>query len=71
MDGPADSPVGARDVRFTDPRVVDTLGWSHSVMPGGDAVYLQATAENLGYYVRVIPNWVATTMKRAVDAANK
>ena len=54
----------------TDPRFVDTPGWSHSVMPGGDAVYLQATAENLGYYVRVIPNWV-TTMKRAVDAANK
>ena len=70
MDGPANSPVGARDVLFSDPRFVDTPGWSHSVMPGGDAVYLQATAENLGYYVRVIPNWV-TAMKRAVDAANK
>ena len=40
------------------------------VMPGGDAVSLQAAAENLGYYVRVIPDWVAT-MKRAVDAANR
>ena len=29
-----------------------------------------ATAENLGYYVRVLPNWVAT-MKRAVDEANE
>ncbi len=70
LDGPADSPVGTREVLFTDPRFLDTAGWSHAVMPGGDAVYLQATAENLGYYVRVIPNWV-TTMKRAVDEANK
>ena len=70
MDGPANAPVGTREVLFTDPRFVDTPGWSHAVMPGGDAVYLQATAENLGYYLRVIPNWV-TAMKRAVDAANK
>jgi hypothetical protein len=70
MNGPADAPVGTRDVLFTDPRFVDTPGWSHAVMPGGDAVYLQATAENLGYYVRVIPNWVAA-MKRAVDEANR
>ncbi|WP_310572243.1 protein kinase [Gemmatimonas sp.] len=70
VDGPADSPVGSREVLFTDPRFVDTPGWSHALMPGGDVVYLQATAENLGYYVRVIPGWVAT-MKRAVDAANK
>ncbi len=59
-----------REVLFTDPRFVDTPGWSHSVMPVGDAVYLQATAENLWYYVRVIPNWVSE-MTRAVDAANK
>ncbi|MEQ1694078.1 MAG: hypothetical protein ABMA00_22505, partial [Gemmatimonas sp.] len=70
LDGPVESPVGTREVLFTDPRFVDTPGWSHSMMPGGDAVYLQATAENLGYYVRVIPNWVAA-MKRAVDAANR
>ncbi len=70
MDGPPNAPVGTREVLFTDPRFVDTPGWSHAVMPGGDAVYLQATAENLGYYVRVIPNWVQA-MKRAVDAANK
>jgi hypothetical protein len=63
-------PELTREVLFTDPRFIDTPGWSHAVMPGGDAVYLQATAENLGYYVRVIPNWVAT-MKRAVDEANK
>ncbi len=70
MDGPVNSPVGTREVLFTDPRFVDMPGWSHSVMPGGDAIYLQATAENLGYYVRVIPNWFAS-MKRAVDAANR
>ena len=70
MDGSADAPVGAHEVLFTDLRFVDTPGWSHSVMPSGDVVYLQATAENLAYYVRVIPGWV-TAMKRAVDAANK
>ena len=70
MDGPVDAPVGRHEVLFTDPRFVDTPGWSHAVMPGGDDVYPQATAENLGYYVRVISNWVATTT-RAVDEANK
>ena len=70
MNGPANSPVGTREVLFTDSRFVDTPGWSHAIMPGGDAVYLQTTAENLGYYVRVLPNWVQE-MKRAVDAANK
>ena len=70
MNGPASSPVGTREVLFTDSRFVDTPGWSHAIMPGGDAVYLQTTAENLGYYVRVLPNWVHE-MKRAVDAANK
>jgi eukaryotic-like serine/threonine-protein kinase len=70
VEGPADAPIGKREVLFTDPRFVDTPGWSHSVMLGGEIVYLQATAENLGYYVRVIPNWVQA-MKRAVDEANK
>ncbi len=70
MNGPVDAPVGVREVLFTDPRFLDTPGWSHAVMPGGDAVYLQATAETLGYYVRVIPHWVSA-MKRAVDEANK
>jgi hypothetical protein len=55
---------------LTPLQVARTPGWSHAAMPGGDAVYLPATAENLGYYVRVIPNWVGT-MKRAVDEANK
>jgi len=36
--------VGTREVRFTDPRFVHTSGCPQSVMPGGDAVYLQATA---------------------------
>jgi hypothetical protein len=69
LNGPANAPVGAHEVLFTDPRFVDTPGWSHAVMPGGDALNVQATAENLGHYVRVIPNWVAA-MKRAVDSAN-
>jgi len=64
------SPVGKPELLFADPRWADTPGWSHAVMPGGDLVYLQSPAENLGYYVRVVPGWVKT-MKRAVDAANR
>jgi eukaryotic-like serine/threonine-protein kinase len=68
---PASSaPVSKPEVLFTDPRFADTPGWSLAVMPGGDVIYLQMPAENLGYYVRVVPNWVKT-MKRAVDAANQ
>jgi hypothetical protein len=36
----------------------------------GDVIYLQSPAENLEYYVRVVPGWVKT-MKRAVDAVNQ
>ena len=64
------APVGRPEVLFTDPRFVDTPGWSHAIMPGGDVIYLQSPAENLGYYVRVVPGWVKA-MKRAVDAANQ
>ena len=39
-------------------------------MPGGDVIYLQTPTENLGYYVRVVPDWVKT-MKGAMDEANK
>jgi hypothetical protein len=37
---------------------------------GGEVLYVQAPSENLGYYVRVEPGWIAR-MKRAVDAANR
>jgi len=55
---------------FTDARYADTPGWSLASMPRGDVIYLQTPTENLGYYVRVVPDWVKT-MKRAVDAANQ
>ncbi len=70
IDPKSATPVGKPEVLFVDPRFMDTPGWSHAIMPGGDVLYLQAQAENLGYYVRVVPDWVET-MKRAVDAANK
>ena len=35
-----------------------------------EAIHLQSPSENLGFYVRVIPDWV-NQMKRAVDAANR
>ena len=53
LDGTADTPVGTREVRFTDPRFIDTAGGSYAVMPRGNAVCLQTTAVNLGCYVRV------------------
>ncbi|MDX2182657.1 MAG: hypothetical protein SFW08_01615, partial [Gemmatimonadaceae bacterium] len=62
--------VGAPVRLFSDSRFADTPGWSSAVMPGGDLMYLQAPAENLGYYVRVVPKWVAA-MKKAVDGANR
>jgi serine/threonine-protein kinase len=70
IDPTSSTPVGKPEILFVDPRFMDTPGWSHAIMPGGDLLYLQASAENLGYYVRVVPDWVKT-MKRAVDAANR
>jgi len=66
----ASSPVGTPELLFADPRWADTPGWSHAIMPGGDLIYMQSPAENLGYYVRVVPGWVKA-MERAVDAANQ
>ena len=70
IDAASSAPVGKPELLFTDPRFTDTPGWSLAVMPGGDLLYLQAPNENLGYYVRVVPNWVKA-MKRAVDEANR
>ena len=63
------APVGSRDLIARDPRFADTPGWSTALTPSGELIYLQSPAENLGFYVRVIPGWV-DQMKRAVDAAN-
>jgi len=66
----ATSPVGTPEVLIADPRFTETPGWSLRLMPDGGIAYVQTPSENLGYYVRVIPDWVRD-MKRAVDAANK
>ena len=68
--GPGTSPVGKREAIVEDPRFADTPGWSLAFMPNGDLLYLQSPAENLGHYLRVVPNWV-NAMKRAVDEANR
>jgi len=70
IDATAASPVGTPEVLFADPRFAETPGWSIGRMPNGDIVYVQSPSENLGYYVRVVPNWVRD-MKRAVDAVNR
>ncbi|WP_411282178.1 protein kinase domain-containing protein [Gemmatimonas sp.] len=64
------SPVGKPELLIADSRFTETPGWSLGRMPGGGIAYVQSPSENLGYYVRVIPNWVRD-MKRAVDAANR
>jgi len=64
------SPVGPRELIIRDPRFADTPGWSTATTPTGDVIYLQSPSENLGFYVRVIPDWV-NQMKHAVDAANR
>jgi serine/threonine-protein kinase len=68
--GTGASPVGKREAITEDPRFADTPGWSLAFMPNRDLLYLQSPGENLGHYVRVVPNWV-TAMKAAVDAANR
>ena len=70
IDPRSSTPVGKPEVLFTDSRFSDTPGWSFTIAPGGDIIYLQAMSENLGQYVRVVPNWVKR-MKRAVDEANR
>ena len=70
IDARSSTPVGKPEVLFTDPRFADTPGWSFAIAPGGDIIYLQVMSENLGQYVRVVPNWVKK-MKRTVDEANR
>ena len=70
IDPNSSSPVGRKELIARDPRFADTPGWSLATTPGGEVIYLQSPSENLGFYLRVIPDWVSQ-MKRAVDAANR
>jgi eukaryotic-like serine/threonine-protein kinase len=70
IDPAASSPVGAKELIARDPRFADTPGWSLATTPLGELIYLQSPSENVGFYLRVIPNWVSQ-MKRAVDEANR
>ncbi len=64
------NPVGPRETITRDARFADTPGWSFALTRDGEPVYLQSPSENLGYYVRVVPNWVAQ-MQRTVEEANR
>jgi len=70
IDPNSSSPVGRKDLIARDPRFADTPGWSLATTTDGGVIYLQSPSENLGFYLRVIPDWVSQ-MKRAVDAANR
>jgi serine/threonine-protein kinase len=54
----------------SDPRFLDTPGWSNRVSWGGGIIYVQSTDVNDARFLRFIPNFVAT-MKAAVDKANR
>ena len=64
------APVGASTLITRDPLFNDTPGWSHAPTRDGGLIYLQSPSENLGHYIRVVPDWVKQ-MKRAVDAADR
>ena len=64
------APVGTSTLITRDPLFNDTPGWSHAPTRDGGLLYLQSPSENLGHYLRVVPDWVKQ-MKRAVDAANR
>ena len=66
----ARTPFGPRELVVRDPRFADTAGWSVALVPGGGLIYLQSPSDNLGFYLRVIPDWVRQ-MKRAVDAGSR
>jgi tRNA A-37 threonylcarbamoyl transferase component Bud32 len=63
------SPVTPGVILHEDPRFRDTPGWSFSIAPGGDVIYLQAPGGGEAQYVRVVPDWVKQ-MKKTVDQAN-
>ena len=54
----------------SDPRFLDTPGWSNRPSRDGGIVYMQSPNEGNARFIRFIPNFVAT-MKAAVDKANK
>jgi len=60
---------GAPRPYFSDPRFVDTPGWSQRAVSNGGMIYVQGPARTTAAYVRVVPNWVAR-MKHAVDSVD-
>jgi serine/threonine-protein kinase len=60
---------GAPRPYFSDPRFVDTPGWSQRAVSNGGMIYVQGPARTTATYVRVVPNWVAR-MKHAVDSVD-
>jgi len=62
--------AGAPERWFSDPRFVDTPGWSQHVTRDGRLLYVQGPAQTRATYLRVVPHWVAT-MERAAREANR
>jgi hypothetical protein len=67
---PGAHPYGPLELRFTDPHMEETPGWSNSIASDGEVVYPVMPDEFHLRYVRVVPHWVAH-MEHAVDEANR
>jgi hypothetical protein len=66
----ADPPNGPLELRFGDPRMGETPGWSNSITSSGAIIYPLMPEQLHVHYVRVVPHWVER-MERTVDEANK
>ncbi len=66
----ADPPHGPLTLRFDDPRMGESPGWSNAVTSDGAAIYPLMPDQPYIDYLRVVPNWLQH-MEHAVDEANK
>ena len=66
----ADPPNGPLTLRFDDPRMGESPGWSNAITGDGAVIYPLAPDQPYIDYLRVVPHWL-THMERAVDEANQ
>jgi hypothetical protein len=66
----ADPPNGPLTLRFDDPRMGESPGWSNAITGDGAVIYPLAPDQPYIDYLRVVPHWL-THMEHAVDEANR
>ena len=70
LDAATGAMIGTPSRWGSDPRFLDTPGWSNRLSRDGGIVYMQSPNEGNARFIRFIPDFVIT-MKAAVDKANK